>query len=642
MAMGEIATSSTTYRTIGDILLEVFPSGTWGAVPGMRTQKLSAPELSWKFPPNYAADTFAFCAYLLNHIGAMGYFVASPADSMHPSDGVPKIGINQATRDKCKVAAKEWRLSGVPPEFVSELWDAIYAYREYAASIYLYANKRTGNASSVAPAWWEATFALLTIADEACEGLGHFVFNRKGMLQIGASKYGFDKGRFKSMLPDVIRQLSRTTDKSRWVERDGKEMAARSAMSLGVMANPAVICVHPKGRVTSVGCSIRNLSRNLAITGPIGAVRCNWQQLPGPCRIEDEETLNILLLPVPYSLRASDFEVISPGNFEVRQRWLEDAQFQDKIVDLVKKATEESDIHGIVFPELALNFTAFEKLLNPLFEATDGKLKFLISGSNTDCNTNPGNMVLTALWEGNCGPSTASDLNRVRYFSQRKHQRWRLDAGQVANYAIGSRLSPARDWWENHEIGRRELNFFQLRGDTVFSTLICEDMARNDPCHDIIRSIAPNLVFALLMDGPQLGFRWPARYAGSLADDPGCTVLSFTSFGLVGRSNNQSPDRKSNAVGLLRDSAGGCHEIQLPEGKDGVIVTLSCEKAKDKTIDDRSTRYASSWKFVSQMPVSNGLRNGKWKPIALNNPINEIDEKLETIPVSIRIMDPKI
>lgn len=626
MAKGDIATSPTTFRTIGEILLEVFPFGTWGDGSGVAAKKLSSAELSWEVPPNYAADAFAFCAYLLNHIGAMGYFVASPADSEHPSDGVPRIGINQNTRDRCKEEAKKWRESGVPPDFVRELWDAIYAYREYPASIYLYANKRVGRTPSAPPVWWEAAFALLTIADEACEGLGHFVFDLDGKLQCGTTDYELGQD-FVSKLPDALAQISRLRDETRWVTRNGKSMAAKSTMSMGIMANPAVIAVHPKGRVTSVGCSIRNLSRNLAATGPLGVVRCNWQQLPGPCKIEDEEALNILLLPVPYSLRASDFEVISPGSFEVRQRWLDDPHFQEKILDLVKRATEEADVHGIVFPELALNFKAFVKLLSPLFEATGGKLKFVISGSSTDCNDKPGNMVLTALWEGNCGSSNTNDLKRVRYFSQRKHQRWRLDAGQVANYAIGSRLSPARDWWENHEIGRRELNFFQLRGDTVFSTLICEDMARNDPCHDIIRSIAPNLVFALLMDGPQLGFRWPARYAGSLADDPGCTVLSFTSFGLVGRSNNQSPDRKSNAVGLLRDSVGGCHEIQLPEGKDGVIVTLSCERAKDKTIDDRSTRHASSWKFVSQMPVGSGLRKGLWKPTAKSKPRTKSDPK---------------
>lgn len=30
------------------------------------------------------------------------------------------------------------------------------------------------------------------------------------------------------------------------------------------------------------------------------------------------------------------------------------------------------------------------------------------------------------------------------------------------------------------------------------------------------------------MDGPQLGSRWPGRYAGVLADEPGCSVLTFT------------------------------------------------------------------------------------------------------------------
>ena len=43
-----------------------------------------------------------------------------------------------------------------------------------------------------------------------------------------------------------------------------------------------------------------------------------------------------------------------------------------------------------------------------------------------------------------------------------------------------------------------------------------------------MHAIGPNLVFTLLMNGPQLKTRWPARYAKILADDPGSSVLSIT------------------------------------------------------------------------------------------------------------------
>ena len=110
------------------------------------------------------------------------------------------------------------------------------------------------------------------------------------------------------------------------------------------------------------------------------------------------------------------------------------------------------------------------------------------------------------------------------------------------------------------------------------------------------------------MDGPQLSHRWPARYAGALADDPGCAVLSFTSYGLIERSNHQWPGQPSHAIGLLRDSIGQTREVALPHGADAVIVTLRSDQASDRTFDGRNTRFASQWSFVSQLPIAAGLR----------------------------------
>ena len=70
-----------------------------------------------------------------------------------------------------------------------------------------------------------------------------------------------------------------------------------------------------------------------------------------------------------------------------------------------------------------------------------------------------------------------------------------------------------------------------FRRKSIFSALICEDLARSEPCHSAVRSVGPNLVFVLLMDGPQIASRWSARYATSLADDPGSAVLTLTSRG---------------------------------------------------------------------------------------------------------------
>jgi hypothetical protein len=278
------------------------------------------------------------------------------------------------------------------------------------------------------------------------------------------------------------------------------------------------------------------------------------------------------------------------------------------MIEIIKAAVKESSqINGIIFPEISLDFERFSALMRKLFVASGNTLEFMIAGSSSNCDGDTGNFVLTAIWERNLIADEASP-DWFRIVSQRKHHRWKLDRQQIATYGLGSSLSPSKDWWENHDIRRRELNFFQFRQDAVFASLICEDLARNDPCHDIIRSVAPNLVFALLMDGPQLNNRWPARYAGSLADDPGCTVLTATSFGLVDRSNDHWPQSKSLSVGLLRDSQGGTTEIILPNGKDAVLVTLGSEETIDRTLDGRKTTNASKWYYVSQRPISSGAR----------------------------------
>src|SRR6056297_1951308 len=51
-------------------------------------------------------------------------------------------------------------------------------------------------------------------------------------------------------------------------------------------------------------------------------------------------------------------------------------------------------------------------------------------------------------------------------------------------------------------------------------------------------------------DGPQLKSRRPAQYASNLADDPGSGVPTFTSFGLIDRSNKEGHFPESNAIAL--------------------------------------------------------------------------------------------
>ena len=96
-------------------------------------------------------------------------------------------------------------------------------------------------------------------------------------------------------------------------------------------------------------------------------------------------------------------------------------------------------------------------------------------------------------------------------------------------------METSRDYWEHIGIQKRVLYFATLNAMT-WTVLVCEDLARQDPAADLIRAVGPNLLIALLMDGPQLSRRWPARYASVLAEDPGTSVLTLTSLGMAERS----------------------------------------------------------------------------------------------------------
>ena len=143
-------------------------------------------------------------------------------------------------------------------------------------------------------------------------------------------------------------------------------------------------------------------------------------------------------------------------------------------------------------------------------------------------------------------------------------------------------------WWEGIDLPRRELHFFCLDAFTAFTVLVCEDLARPDPVADTVRSVGPNLVICLLLDGPQLRTRWSARYATVLADDPGSSVLTLSSLGMVTRSRLQEElHKESRVIGLWRDPNGPLTELELPKGSEALVLSLSPEGSTERTLDGR-------------------------------------------------------
>jgi len=192
---------------------------------------------------------------------------------------------------------------------------------------------------------------------------------------------------------------------------------------------------------------------------------------------------------------------------------------------------------------------------------------------------------------------------------QKKHHPWKLDENQVIQYGLGGVLSPYREWWEYVDCTDRHLSFISVSEDLVMCALVCEDLARPDPVANIVRAVGPNLVIALLMDGPQTKERWAARYATVLADDPGCSVLSLTSLGMAQLSRPKTPPSRSRIVALWKDRFNGATEIELPPGADAIAVSLSTRHDEEFTADGRGDGGTAVFPILSGVhPIGAAVR----------------------------------
>ena len=189
------------------------------------------------------------------------------------------------------------------------------------------------------------------------------------------------------------------------------------------------------------------------------------------------------------------------------------------------------------------------------------------------------------------GGSPGSSGEQWFRICQNKHHRWSLDEAQIYQYHLGGAMHPHVRWWEAMEVPRRAVRFIELGDELTMVSLVCEDLAQIDDVADVIRSVGPTVVITPLLDGPQLGSRWAARYASVLADDPGSAVLTLTSYGMVQRCRPHGRD-SSPVIALWKDPVRGSREIPLETGAHGVLLTVC---------GDRATRCSAD----GRMPVDN-------------------------------------
>ena len=148
------------------------------------------------------------------------------------------------------------------------------------------------------------------------------------------------------------------------------------------------------------------------------------------------------------------------------------------------------------------------------------------------------------------------------------------------------------------DLRERKVHFFSINPWLTMCALICEDLARQDPVAEVLRSVGPNLIVALLMDGPQLQMRWSGKYATVFADDPGSSVLCLTSLGMATLSKPPGPsdiDSTRRVVGLWKDAKTGAREIELSNDVNAVVLSINRTYQKEWSADGRDDGGTTSY-----------------------------------------------
>lgn len=497
------------------------------------------------------------------------------------------------------------------------------------------------------PAWWSPAMRLMIIADEASKGIGfnarkvdferadgtivpRQLFTAQTILFTGTIVEGLDDD------PSAIQERT------------------RSLSTITARIDRALVSVLPKTRTAQVGCTIRTMSHHLALLTSQGRLQTNWyvtRERPVPSVSETDDgkqlPLNLLLVPFPFGIRSVAFAPESKderhSSFSMKQHWLGRAVVRtddffelermrnrneeensalsraQALADFVQSLMDDAEadgkpVNGIVFPELSLTGPLHDFISEKLFARPKNwnNLEFIVSGTSSRkverdagaIEIQHGNFVSTrGILKTEKDPDRKIDIRQDAsqkrvlwdYRSERaKHHRWCITASQSQAYGLANQLDPNSQWWEDIPIGARTVDVFEPRAGSSMTVLICEDLARVDPCQDAVRALGPNLVLALLMDGPQVRGRWPANYAGVLADDPGASVLTVTSLGLINRAAPSAPS-DSRAIAYWR-SPNRETSLTLPPGEHGLVASLTASCVTERTLDGRiEPRGAYVW-----------------------------------------------
>lgn len=522
--------------------------------------------------PSWPPDLFAVCGSLLKQSGAyIRIFHRAGIDHQWESAHEPGRLWRKRLDNKKRISRASLRAA--IPASVLGIWKKVVAARETRISEIL--DK---------PELANDLIALTLIADEASEGIG---IEADSTPFLTFAQTALDSNQLTSFTLDVQSDL------------------------IGVLA---------KQHTPQRGATFRSLTHHLALYWP-NDVHARWigpfvrpaepTARSGSTPTTEDKTLNMLLLPWPTTVDTADFRVSrhSRGKAEPRNggyfeywpaRRPRIPTLKRRIGKALKQARQHAGhVDAIVFPEASLSveeYLAVEKLA-----VAEGAM--LIAGVRDKAPPREHGANLCALQAagllGGANRKTASSRRASEALTttiravQSKHHRWCLDRHQIQQYQLAGRIPPRNSIWENIVVHERWLHFVTIDDWLTCSVLVCEDLARQDPAADLIRSVGPNLLVTLLMDGPQLRGRWSSRYASVLAEDPGTSVLTLTSLGMAERCRPTLPTngRRADvcrAIALWRDVDSGEHEIVLDEGDDACLLTLRCQPKTEISADGRT------------------------------------------------------
>lgn len=539
----------------------------------MSTPETIASKLEYLLPgsskrnlaPLWPPDVFCLCASILQNSGAYSRVIE---DNERLNLGAGSEARATRLKDIGKAWAEATNRKHIPHE-VTALWGKVFADR--AVELHRLGSVELSDCRN-------ALLELLACADEASAGLGIYKIDqhRRRHGGLGSFKFEAEKAFVNSM--------------------SGPEGG-----SLCKEIHPSRARVLPKMHTPQSGLTIRSLSHHLGYC-PGSDMLPFWYNLAPSARAH---SMNLLLVPWPAVVEPSQF-------FSTKTKKIDDevhiggyGLFSFKsgpgpTVDYVRSLIVEAErkvgkVGGIVFPELAMSVDEFNKLASA-FATPD---RFIVAGVGRAAGPGPGtNEALFEVVNADL-IDDSGDAVHVR-IAQKKHHRWKLDKSQIMQYGLGSNLHPLANWWEHIELGDRQISFVALRSWLTMSVLICEDLARPDPVGDVVRAVGPNLIIALLCDGPQIGSRWPGRYASGFADDPGSSVLTFTNLGMSKLSRPSDPTRdRSDVVALWRDAKTGTTEIPCPAGNAAIVLNITAEYHEEWTADGRGDGKASGYPVLS-------------------------------------------